>query len=1118
MAGPAVPPGADAAEPWVVPVPAETPARRYYHGLPVARSGASAMGVMVPVHIVGRRGERALLAGLVADLAAGRGHAVLLSGEPGIGKTALLRLVAGDVAASRIRLLRGAGHQGQQRQPFSAVLPCLRSPDLPAGPALDAVLTSIAAIQAGAAQAGRQSGVAEAVVALLAGLAAEPLAVLVDDLQWADPASRLVLHRLGRLLARAPLLIAAATRPAPGDEDLERLLRGLRSRGQVLVELAPLDDAEVVELVRARTGTEPDAALLRMLGAAGGNPHYLAELVDALRRPEPRPAAGGVPGAGGVPVPGAGGAPGAGDIPVGDMPDMSGGSGAGGVSAAGGLAGDGDAVPGAVREAVLRQSGGLPAATRELLAVAAVLGAELDVTNLSHVVDRPVGELLVTLQAAAAAGVLGEHAGRLVFRHDLVRQALAGTLPRAGREAVHLRAGHALAGSGAAPERVAGQYLAAGPLDPAALGWLVAAAPGLARRAPALAADLIDHTLAGGSIRGRDAAALRFERARALFQIQDLAAAERELRALPQPDPATGGRYRWLLAQVLLRQGRPDLARAEATAALAVLTVLPPPAASPPALPPTAALSAVPPSSAASLAAPPSSAASSAAPPPTAEMPTAEMPTAEMPTAEMPTAPLPTPAPAAAAHAVPASPDLPAGLVAGLHGLVAQCALLGGDGPAAVRAAHLAVAGGDAGAGRYGGPAFGLSVLAAARWLAGDAAAGLVLIDRALESLGGSGPRADLEMAPHLVRGWCLFELGRAAEADAELERGARLAGQVGSPLLAWYRLAEGYQRFLTGRWEQVPAGPPAGGDPFRLGPGLAALAALVAAHRGGPDPGGPALPPPEQANPRCRHLLTWARALAAEAAGNPGQALELLAGCWERGPAAARRHLHVLCPDLARLLADAGDAAGLAGLAASLGRLSMRRPAPGLLASLSFVLGVAGSDAAALHSAAAAYRAAGDVLRASQAQEYAAQALARAGDTAAARTALDLAVRGYQALGAHRDLARAQQRMRLLGVARSGRERRGRPTSGWDALTATERHIAAQVGAGHSNRAIAEQMFLSPRTVQTHVSRILAKMQLASRVELAVVVAQGAGPAEQDFSTVADVVRTNPADRKRIR
>ncbi len=75
--------------------------------------------------------------------------------------------------------------------------------------------------------------------------------------------------------------------------------------------------------------------------------------------------------------------------------------------------------------------------------------------------------------------------------------------------------------------------------------------------------------------------------------------------------------------------------------------------------------------------------------------------------------------------------------------------------------------------------------------------------------------------------------------------------------------------------------------------------------------------------------------------------------------------------------------------------------------------------------------------------------------------------------------------------MRRSGQSARRRPKTGWEALTETERKIAALVAEGNSNPGIAARMFISRRTVQSHVSSILTKLDLTSRVELAVLAHQ---------------------------
>jgi DNA-binding CsgD family transcriptional regulator len=111
------------------------------------------------------------------------------------------------------------------------------------------------------------------------------------------------------------------------------------------------------------------------------------------------------------------------------------------------------------------------------------------------------------------------------------------------------------------------------------------------------------------------------------------------------------------------------------------------------------------------------------------------------------------------------------------------------------------------------------------------------------------------------------------------------------------------------------------------------------------------------------------------------------------------------------------------------------------------------------------------------------------------ARTALVEAVSGYEALDASWDIARVSTLLRTFGFRRGARGPRRRPKAGWDALTNTERVVAGLVAEGLSNLAIADRMFLSRRTVQGHVSSILAKLGVTSRVELAALVVRLTSP-----------------------
>ena len=72
------------------------------------------------------------------------------------------------------------------------------------------------------------------------------------------------------------------------------------------------------------------------------------------------------------------------------------------------------------------------------------------------------------------------------------------------------------------------------------------------------------------------------------------------------------------------------------------------------------------------------------------------------------------------------------------------------------------------------------------------------------------------------------------------------------------------------------------------------------------------------------------------------------------------------------------------------------------------------------------------------------------------------------------------------IAYAQRGRGERKRPASGWSSLTPTERDVVRLVSHGLTNNDIAARLFISPRTVQTHLTHVYAKLGLTSRVQLA--------------------------------
>ncbi|MFC7584884.1 AAA family ATPase [Nonomuraea antimicrobica] len=199
------------------------------------------------------------------ERAAADGGALLLLGEPGIGKTTLLDEAADAATASGFRLLRSAGGEFEADVAFSGLnqtlLPLLGElPDAePLFPAL------------GPAPAAGPMEVATATLSLLRRAArACPLLLLVDDLHRLDRSSAEVLAFVARRLSGTGAGFLAAARPGTAD---------VFDRGSLPVhELERLDDTAASDLLRARFPRLAPRARARVLAEAQGNPLALLEL------------------------------------------------------------------------------------------------------------------------------------------------------------------------------------------------------------------------------------------------------------------------------------------------------------------------------------------------------------------------------------------------------------------------------------------------------------------------------------------------------------------------------------------------------------------------------------------------------------------------------------------------------------------------------------------------------------------------------------------------------------------------------------------------------------------------------------------------------------------------
>lgn len=226
---------------------------------------------------VGRETEIARLEAFVRD--GGGGRALLLEGEPGIGKTTLWHEAVARAAGSGRRVLSARPARSEEALPYAALTdllgPVAGHPALAALPAPQRTALDTALLRAEGRTDARAVGVAA--VALLEAVAGEePLLVALDDVQWLDPASRLVLGYVARRLPQG-VKVLLARRPEPEPP------LGLDRDDVLRLEVGPLSLGALHRLLGDRLGVSlPRPLLVRVATTAGGNPFYALELARAL--------------------------------------------------------------------------------------------------------------------------------------------------------------------------------------------------------------------------------------------------------------------------------------------------------------------------------------------------------------------------------------------------------------------------------------------------------------------------------------------------------------------------------------------------------------------------------------------------------------------------------------------------------------------------------------------------------------------------------------------------------------------------------------------------------------------------------------------------------------------
>jgi tetratricopeptide (TPR) repeat protein len=381
------------------------------------------------VGLVGREREFAQLDAALASALAGRGRLVVLTGEAGIGKTALARAFVERAAARGALWVWGTCWDGGGAPAYWPWMQVLRAlartegvgtlremlgedaawladllPELSESPASPA-----RRLDAGSDQA--RFRLFDALAGLLAAVAdRRPLVVVLDDLHWADASSLLALEFVARALPDTALLVIAAYRhvDAHARSELAPRLGGL-ARACTRLPLEGLDRDAVGRLAAARArglaggGNGIPAQLVAAVhDASAGNPFYVDELVQLLAR-------------------------------LGRLHDARAGHQA-------------LPLPDGVRETIRRRIDPLADDAVEALGAAAVLGGEFHTTMLAAMLDAAPADVLERLGAPLRAGIVVEAGdpGRFAFQHALVRDTLLEGLGVGHRAHLHLRAAQAL--------------------------------------------------------------------------------------------------------------------------------------------------------------------------------------------------------------------------------------------------------------------------------------------------------------------------------------------------------------------------------------------------------------------------------------------------------------------------------------------------------------------------------------------------------------------------------------------------------------------------------------------------------------------------------------------------
>jgi tetratricopeptide (TPR) repeat protein len=390
---------------------------------------------------VGRSRELREIASALRMAQRAHGQVVMLSGEPGIGKTRIADEACAIANELGFATIWGRCWEAGDAPPYwpwlEVLRECVEDRAEPAALSLSALLQSADPSQRpdvreqlapAESEIGRFALFDAALRLLKRRALARPLMIVLDDLHAADEASLGLLQFVARKLRGAAILLLGTYRDA--EVRLSPMLSGIFgqiSRDAHNFVLHGLSLAEVEELVRVNTGTADHALAVELHGKTGGNPFFLRETIRLM--------------------------PSGGMQTFDDIRRIP--------------------IPDSTRSAVRKRLEIAPAQLHQILRPAAVIGREFDLALLQQVAPMAREEMLALMAGACAAGILSESGrGQYRFFHSLFRETIYDDLQPAERARIHLDIAHAMeAMQPASRDRyvaeIAHHYLEAGEPDTA---------------------------------------------------------------------------------------------------------------------------------------------------------------------------------------------------------------------------------------------------------------------------------------------------------------------------------------------------------------------------------------------------------------------------------------------------------------------------------------------------------------------------------------------------------------------------------------------------------------------------------------------------------------------------